>query len=111
MRTVKDIVIACIILFTAMPAYAEPMTLTLGIGRLSCANWLNTPSLETDAHGWILGYWTAMNIYSSSNRLVGQTTDSVGIVAEVRLACGQRPSERVFQIVSDVHQRLEREGR
>jgi hypothetical protein len=45
-----------------------------GFGRLSCTNWVNNPPIENEAVGWILGYWTGLNTFSS-NPLVGHLTD------------------------------------
>jgi hypothetical protein len=76
-----------------------------GFGRLSCANWVNNPLTENEAVGWILGYWTGLNTFSS-NPLVGHLTDGQSIVAEVRRACGQYQLERILDVEFEIYKRI-----
>ena len=92
--------------------YAQvPQVQTFGIGSYSCAKWTTNPQMDTDAHGWVLGFWSASNNANEKNHLVGHTTDAVGIFEEVRVACKQHPSASLFQIESEVYFRLMNEGR
>ena len=83
-------------------AESPPQVLSFGIGRLSCASWLNSPAADTDMNGWILGYWTAMNMYLPSH-LVGSDTDGIGIVAEIRAKCRQSPSQIVYRVINEFY--------
>jgi len=98
------------LLIAASPALGQANTMVYGQGRLSCASWTGNPMTETDTHGWILGYWTGLNMYNSTNHVVGASTDSQGIVGEVRRVCLAQPSKRLFRAISDVYERLMAEG-
>jgi hypothetical protein len=69
-------------------------SLVLGIGRMSCAHWQSSPPRQREGAIWIFGYWSGINHVgeTTSGRLVGQHTDSEGIVAEVKKVCEAQPS-------------------
>jgi len=76
-----------------------------GLGRLSCAKWVNNRLTENEAVGWILGYWTGLNTFNS-DPLVGHLTDGQNIVAEVRRACWQHPSQRILDVEFEIYKRI-----
>lgn len=41
---------------------------------------------------WIFGFWTGLS-YGTGNVNVGRSTDSLGIVAEIKASCLKTPSE------------------
>ena len=73
------------------PSGQEPkgQALITGIGRMGCAHWLSSQSLNED-EAWILGFWSGLN--HAKARTVGQHTDGEAIIAEVRKVCAARPS-------------------
>ena len=56
-------------------------------GDISCATWMQD---ESSGRLWIWGYWTGRNIEALKS--VGSSTDSNGLVAEIRLICKAEPS-------------------
>jgi hypothetical protein len=82
---------------------------SLGIGNESCAHWLSTPVTEQEGKAWILGYWTATNVWVAGSHTVGKSTDGEGIIAETKLVCAAEPSTGLMYAVSKVYVRLSRE--
>lgn len=63
-----------------------------GIGIRSCATWLDDPGSEISGSNWILGYWTGMNTNNNTNHAVGDSTDALGIISEIKKLCTEKPS-------------------
>jgi hypothetical protein len=74
-----------------------------GIGASSCALWLSNAINERDGEMWITGFWSGLNLYSNTNRRVGQTVDAAGLIGEVRKVCGERPSTSLGDAALDVY--------
>ena len=104
--------VALVLLLMPLPAMAqgEGRFNAFGIGTASCATWSHEPLIDAAVEGWILGYWTGLNVGGRTNR-VGQSTDAKGIVGEVQRECSQRPSIPLWQAAYNVYARLLREGR
>ena len=60
---------------------------------------------------WILGFVTGANAYNDQYHYVGHTTDSAGLIAEVRLACQATPSDTVQAVTFRVYVRLQKDRR
>jgi hypothetical protein len=61
------------------------------------------PQADPEVAGYILGVWTGLNVRDAQNGtgtgLVGQKTDVVALIEEVRLLCRQHPSMRLTDAV------------
>ena len=86
----------------ATPAIAQNILIT-GPGNASCATWTTESRKEANTVGWILGFWTGMNVLNNVNHAVGEKTDGRGVIEEVRLACTRRPSEKLWVAAQDVY--------
>lgn len=100
----------CAILPSTAYSQAVPMN-SFGIGIRSCATWLSTPNKENEGSIWIYGAWSGMNFKNPENHIVGSTSDSNGIVAEVRAICSREPSTTLGSATLQAYNRLEKIGR
>jgi hypothetical protein len=83
-----------------------------GIGQHSCANWLsNGPAAENAGENWIWGFWSGLNVFSNTNRVVGHGVDAAGIMGEIKKVCIDHPSANVFQAVRQVYDMIAAEHR
>ena len=89
---------------------AQGQFATLGAGAVSCAT-AEQSQYRFDRDGWVMGYFTAANVFSSTNRAVGTGTDDAGIWAEVDLECSANPSESFEVATRTVYFKLRQEGR
>ncbi|MDP3406593.1 MAG: hypothetical protein Q8S03_18030 [Brevundimonas sp.] len=84
-------------------------------GLTSCASWLETPSNEAQGYQWIIGFWSGRNIEASfagrEFAQVGHSTDSAGIVGEVRLVCQASPSKSLAGATIETFNRFKAENR
>jgi hypothetical protein len=80
-------------------------------GGTSCATWLSNPVQEAAGAEWILGFVTGANAYNDRYHYVGRTTDSAGLIAEVRLACQAAPADTVQAVTFRVYVRLQNDRR
>ena len=111
----KYLVLVGAILF-ALPAQAAPASdsgraiWTVG-GTQSCAAWLANASSETEGRWWIVGFWSGRNMQNGSNGRVGATTDSEGIIGEIRRVCQAEPSLLLINAAGRVYVEMDRDGR
>ena len=82
-----------------------------GPGNLSCATYLNDRSSRINADGWILGFWTGLDIDNESGSQVGKSTTGHGIVDQVAEVCRVRPAEPLYRSVQQVFAELKADGR
>lgn len=75
----------------------------------SCADAANNMHDLSLAY-WIYGYFTGRNMGSTTN-MVGHTTDSAGIIGEVKLYCDTHPSATVTEATTQTYLKMAREGR
>jgi hypothetical protein len=67
----------------------------MGAGAVSCATWLSTPTSKLQGESWILGFWTGSNwvaLTVGAKRIVGYSTDNLGIIGEVKKRCLKTPA-------------------
>jgi hypothetical protein len=83
---------------------------TIG-GTQSCAAWLATPASETEGRWWLAGFWTGRNMQNGSNGQVGSSTDSEGIIGEVRRVCEAEPSLQLVTAAGHVYVEMDRQRR
>jgi len=83
---------------------------TIG-GTQSCAAWLATPASETEGQWWIVGFWSGRNMQNGSNGRVGSSTDSEGIIGEIRRVCQVEPSLLLINAAGRVYVEMDRERR
>jgi hypothetical protein len=63
----------------------------------------NGLAVESAGENWIWGFWSGLNDFSITNRMVGHTTDAAGLMGEVKKVCGEHPSKDLFQAVREVY--------
>jgi hypothetical protein len=79
-------------------------------GKESCGSWLLEPSRNLEVEEWVLGYWSGMNA-NEPHTQVGHTTDALGIMGEVQLACKNDPSLTIISATVQTYNKLEHLGR
>jgi hypothetical protein len=81
----------------------------------SCAKWQSSRVEEIHGLNWLLGWWSAANQlnagYTGKPGTVGNSTDGMGVIGEVKLLCQQQPSLSLLDATSRVYRRFEDEGR
>ena len=83
---------------------------TIG-GTQSCAAWLATPASETEGDWWIAGFWSGRNMQNGSNGRVGSSTDSDGIIGEIKRVCQAEPSLLLINAAGRIYVEMDRERR
>ena len=83
---------------------------TIG-GTQSCAAWLATPQSETEGRWWLAGFWSGRNMQNGDNGRVGSSTDSEGIVGEIKRICQAEPSALLITVAGRVYVEMDRERR
>ena len=83
---------------------------TIG-GTQSCAAWLATPTSETEGRWWIAGYWSGRNMQNAARGQVGSSTDSEGIIGEIRRMCLAEPSLLLINAAARVYVEMDRDRR
>lgn len=78
-------------------------------GQQSCATWLSNEGQRAAGNWWILGFWSGLNV--QSNGFVGHTTDTNGLIGEVKLYCEASPSTNLITAVTKVYLRFKAQGR
>lgn len=76
----------------------------VGFGNLSCATWLSTSANRQQGNDWLLGFWSGINGYGSPGGIVGHTTDSLGIISEVKKVCNNEPSLALIYATARTYQ-------
>ncbi|HWA19959.1 MAG TPA: hypothetical protein VG757_13275 [Devosia sp.] len=103
----KAAVVIAVLMASAIPAHAQVMV--LGIGRMSCASWLATPSSENEGTIWLFGYWTGVN--AAIGDKVGWTTDALGVVGAIKKRCEDDPADFLANVAGKVFYEFRRDGR
>ena len=95
------------------PPVAAPATTfeVYGPGNLSCASYLTDRSSRINADGWLLGFWTGLNIGNASGSQVGKTLNGRGIVDQIAAVCRVRPAEPLYKSAQQVFSELKSDGR
>jgi len=83
---------------------------TIG-GTQSCAAWLATPAAETEGRWWIVGFWSGRNMQNGGNGRVGSSTDSEGIIGEIKRLCQAEPALLLINAAGRVYVDMDRERR
>ena len=83
---------------------------TIG-GTQSCASWLATPDSETEGRWWIAGFWSGRNMQNGTYSRVGSSTDSEGIIAEIKRVCQGEPTLLLINAAASVYVQMDRERR
>jgi hypothetical protein len=126
MRIALSIAAAVTLAFTTGPALAQTahgpwekykpdtvpvFSLTYGDGNtpMSCAAGFLEPPSQTRVGGWILGYWSGLNV--GQHAQVGHTMDTPALYAEVKLDCDKSPSTDLIDAVYHTWARMKALGR
>ena len=80
-------------------------------GTQSCASWLSTPANEEEGRWWLVGFWSGRNMQNGDNGRVGSSTDSEGIIGEVKRICAGEPSLQLITAAGRVYVEMERDQR
>jgi hypothetical protein len=83
---------------------------TIG-GTESCAAWLATPASETEGRWWIAGFWSGRNMQNGPNGRVGSSSDSEGIIGEIKRVCQAEPSLLLISAAGRVYVEMDRDRR
>jgi hypothetical protein len=83
---------------------------TIG-GTESCAAWLATPASETEGRWWIAGFWSGRNMQNGANGRVGSSTDSEGVIGEIRRVCVAEPTLLLITAAGRIYVEMDRERR
>lgn len=82
----------------------------VGIGALTCDEWLGDPTAGDAGPAWVLGYFSGAN--TSRAIQVGSSSSGPEIVAEARTLCAASPSSTLWDVVSHLYLEFaKREGR
>ena len=99
--------LATVVLIALIPV-ASHAAAVWGIGGMqSCATWLSSPENERDGINWMQGFWSGKNTENPRNPMVGRNTDTLGLVAEVKLICQAEPSALLWDAVVRVYMKME----
>jgi hypothetical protein len=93
---------ALVFVAAAQPALTQDTKVSVGmtgIGSLSCAHWKSTNEHLAEGTVWIYGFWTGLNYVAAASDQAQSGTDSAAIVAEVKKACAQLPSQTLASAV------------
>jgi len=83
---------------------------TIG-GTQSCAAWLATPESEAEGIWWIAGFWSGRNMQNGPNGRVGSSSDSEGIIGEIKRVCQAEPSLLLINVAGRVYVEMDRDRR
>ena len=78
-------------------------TWLVGVGQRSCAFWLSNHTTTYEGGLWIYGFWSALNMSSGSNPMVGSTSDGEAILGEIKKVCEADPALPLPIAVSRVY--------
>jgi len=99
-------------LFAAAVAQNAPRQVQMfGIGLDSCAHWLQTPSLRREGETWALGYWSGLNVNTTTSPTVGRHTDPDGVIGEIRKVCEGAPSLPLALAINQAYDAMATVGR
>ena len=83
---------------------------TIG-GTQSCAAWLATPASEAEGRWWLAGFWSGRNMQNGANGRVGSSTDSEGVLGEIKRICQAEPSLQLLTAAARVYVTMDKERR
>ena len=87
---------------------------SFGLGNVSCATWLSTPTNRIRGEQWVFGFWSGLNqasAFEGGDGAVGKSTDQPGIAGEVRKLCEEMPSKRLQDAAGTIFYRFKDSGR
>lgn len=88
-------------------AEADDNIIGFGWGGKSCATWIGESGVKKVVmNSWILGFWTGLNAANTLSHRIGRSTDSEGVLGEVRLYCTSHPSEAILMATAEVYGQL-----
>ncbi len=99
------------------PARADDpgtMIQIMGLGTVSCATWLQTPTNKTRGEQWVFGFFSGANEFSAiagENGMVSESTDQPGLIAEVKKICDEEPSKLLIDAAATVYFSMRKAGR
>jgi hypothetical protein len=102
---------ALLALSSSAQAQQKVYAFALGLGSISCGDWLATASSKTNGQNWLLGYWSGINVISPTNHIVGHTTDAQSIILAVESVCAGDPAQRLSDATAIIYNRLYRKNR
>ena len=94
----------------AAPADSGRSIWTIG-GTQSCAAWLATAESEAEGRWWLVGFWSGRNMQNGTNGRVGASTDSEGVIGEIRRVCQAEPSLLLINAAGRVYVAMDKERR
>jgi hypothetical protein len=96
-----------VLMVMMMPATApaqQQQYFALGIGNTSCAFWQADARRTNEGIAYAQGVFTGLNMMGSG--FVGKSTDLMGVVAELKKTCGERPSLAFIDAIFATYARL-----
>ncbi|MBA3510396.1 hypothetical protein [Sphingomonas sp.] len=85
-------------------AWTIPMQIAGTNEAVSCATAFSTEASENAVASWLTGYWSGLNV--GRGLAVGSTTDSNGILREVKLDCQKTPSATLHHSAHQTYNRM-----
>ncbi len=96
---------------TGFPAQGVVTSTSFGMGLGSCSHWLADPTSQRDGDNWLLGFWSALNVFNAARHDVGLRTDGDGRFGEVRSVCLAHPSMSLQEATETAYQTVMAAGR
>ncbi len=95
-----------IVVAAAFPVSAQQLPPTaLGIGAEDCQAWTEGDTTTNQkASEWLLGYWSAKGVNTSS--MTAGATDYDRLVGKARMYCASHPLEKIFVAAEAAYGRL-----
>jgi hypothetical protein len=103
----KPLLLAALLALASTPASAQAF-LAFGVGGDPCDDWISARDTNEDVGGWILGFWSGMNLNDQAT--VGHESHGT-ILAEAKAACHLTPEAPIAIIVQTLYMRYKSEGR
>jgi hypothetical protein len=100
------ILAAMLALASAGGAIGAEATYQVGIGVSSCGTAFKNLEFEAVAEGWILGFWTGVNLLNEQDHLVGTGFDGNSIAGEVKKLCADEPSQSLSHATVKAYQKM-----
>jgi hypothetical protein len=98
-----SVVATCLGLALCGSATAQEITVwTMGIGHLSCANWLSNDISEQAGNSWVLGFWSGLNVFNTDHT-VGHSIDNLGKLGELKKTCVEHPSASLSTVAREIY--------
>ena len=116
MRTLIVLTVAAALWIIPDINSAQAQALVIGIGNLSCANWLQSPEFKLIGQDWIGGYWSGLNAGmgfrgNDGLKYPGIRSDAPAIFGEVEKICVAEPSTKLIEAVDRVYLQFVKDGK